>query len=342
MRYLSPAFLFGASLQPPYDKKAVQRERKKLLADLELSGTEGLELNGRYLNKNEIIDYFEELQKETVSDYHAAIAEDPVLFTFLQDGKIYEWTWFKDAAIYNDPGFIGWLSPYFYTAFTDYVAACFENTDATAMNNLLRNQLLATEEDKERCWTSIANILNKNIALFDHYHGRGALHRPKPMRIDNLTAYLGHGYIEVIKQLPDNRFAQLKNNYAFSIQHPAISAFNRDGDMRAVTITWLKDAQDLAVSEEIQATIGAKLDELNQLLRRGGKRSTKPWNYVWIAFVLIRIITLFTGKSSGDNDTPTNVQNIINPDNKSFFKTPKAPTHADTAYVDSLFHGKTH
>lgn len=338
MRYLSPAFLFGGSLQPPYDKKAVQRERKKLLADLALSGDEGLELNGRHLDKNEIIDYFEELQNDTISSYHAAIADDPVLLTFLQDGRIDEWTWFKDAAIYDDPTFIAWLSPYFYSAFDDYVAACFEDTDAAAMNNLLRNRLLMNEEDKERSWSGISNVLGRNIALFDHYHGRAALQAPRPMKIENVTPFLGHGYIEVIKQLPNGRFAGLKNDYAFSIQHPAIAAFNRDADYREVTIIWLQDAQNLAVSEDIKGTIGAKLDELNRIMRRGGKRR-KPWNIVWAAIVAIRIITLFTGNSSTSNYTPTSVQYNVGPGNKSLFK---APTHADTAYVDSLFHGKSH
>lgn len=84
MQYLSPVSLLGTDFQSPFDAKTIQRQRKKLLAELELTGGEVLELDGRRMTKNEIIDYFEDLAREDIAAYHLAINEDPILLKFLQ------------------------------------------------------------------------------------------------------------------------------------------------------------------------------------------------------------------------------------------------------------------
>jgi hypothetical protein len=334
MRYLSPGSLLGDALPQPLDKKAIQLARKKLFAELELSGSDSLDIHGAPFTKNDIIDYFEELQKENISAYHQAIAEDAVLLAFLQDGFIDEGTKFRNAPIYADAGFIGWLSPYFHAAFTSFCADCFELTDETSMKTILENRLLMTVGDKERSWWFISNILNKNIALFDHYHGRARKNSPAPMPIENITAFIGHGYIQVIKQLPDSRFAQLKDTYAFSMQHPSIATFNRDIANRSVAMTWMKDAQGLAVSEDIRSRITSKLVELNEI-ERSSVRKKRPWgSLIWIIIVAVRLIAALASSASDNKYTPARTFDVT-PDTK--LPSYRTPTRLDTAYVDSLF-----
>jgi hypothetical protein len=299
MRYLSPNLLFGETLRPPFDTKIIQRERKKLLAELELSGGDSLELNGQSFTKNEILGYFEELQREDIMTYHLVVSEDPVLLRFLSDGAIDERAYFKDADIYQDPGFINWLSPYFRSTFTKFVMDCFELTDATSMRALLDNKLLMTVQDKEQSWLSIAGVLEKNIALFDHYKDRCQRNSPKMMPIERVSAFLGHGYIEVIKQLPNNRFAHLKDAYAFSMQHPAIATFNRDKRNRHLSVVWVEDAWDLAVSADLKARISAKLNELNGILKKAKKRA--PWGVIWGVVVLARVIGSLISSNSSEH-----------------------------------------
>lgn len=299
MRYIPPAQLFGDAFRPPFDKKAVQRERKKLLAELELIGGEALELNGHRLSRNEIIDYFDELQLDTIALYHAAIAEDETLLGFLRDGRIDEGTFFEVGGIYFDDGFITWLSPYFYTAFTEAVMECLGNREEIAMKTILKNRLLMTDEDKERAWLFIAGILNRNIALFDAFHGKGRQFMQLPMPFDRITDFVSHGYTRVIDQLPDSRFRQLKDAYAFSMQHPAIAAFNRNGKYRGASINWIEDAKYLAVSPEIKARIGEKLKELEGLQTRTKKG--RPWAVVWIVVIGIRLLSMLLGSSSDNN-----------------------------------------
>jgi hypothetical protein len=110
------------------------------------------------------------------------------------------------------------------------------------------------------------------------------------MPINDIFAFLSHGYLEVIKQLPDGRFARLKDAYAFSIQHPAVAAFNRDENYRAATIYWLEDAWNLAVSPDIKARIRVKANELNNLLHKAKPKKKPSWWIVWVILIVIRLL----------------------------------------------------
>ena len=302
MHYLSPATFLGTNFQPPFDARVLQRERKRLLAELELTGGDALELNNRSFTKNDLINYFDQLQHDNIAAWHFEVAQDPVLLRFLQEAAIDEGAHFRDASIYRDADFTGWISPYFRSTFTDVVTTCFEHTDATSMRAMLDNQLLLTFEDQEQSWLFIAGILEKNIALLDHYRGRGQKTSPAMMPITRISAYIGHGYLEVIRQLPDSRFARHKDSYAFNMQHPAIAVFNRDVRNRSLAVIWLEEALTLAVSANIKAQIKAKLNEFNQLMRK--RKSRRNWRVVWIiAAILGAINSLFDNSNRGEITT---------------------------------------
>lgn len=325
MHYLSPASFLGNNFQLPLDARALQRERKRLLADLELTGGDTLELQGRPFTKNELIGYFEELQQGNIATWHLTIAEDPVLLRFLQEAAIKAGAVFKEAAVYDDPAFIEWLSPYFRSAFTRLVTACFEQGDAASMRTILDNRPLLTAEHQEQVWLFIAAILEKNIALFDHYHGRGQKHSPPMMPITQISAYIGHGYLEVIRQLPDHRFTRLKDSYAFNMQHPAIAVFNRDLRNRPLTIIWLEGALSLAVSPNTKAKIKAKLDELIQLMRK--RKRKQYFRYAWVGMIILGVISGFFQDSNSRSGevffTPITPNTpVVHPINKDSVKIP--------------------
>jgi len=317
MQYLNPVSLLGITLQTPLDTKTIQRERKKLLAELELSGGESLELNGRRFTKNELLAYFDELERENIAGYHLAVLEDAVLIKFLQTGEIDQAAAFNDAAIYSDQGFIAWLSPYFYSTFVTYITRCFDHPNAAAMRTILNSPLLMTSTDKERAWHFITAILEKNIALFEHYKNRYKKNSPRMMRITRIMPILESAYLDVIRELPDNRFAALKDKYAFSIQYPAVATFNRDGRHAHNAARWLEDAEQLAVSQNLKTTIHEKAAELGKIQKTTGNRTQKSVT----AFIVIGLIVIgFAYKMlSGASSTFT-------PDPQQAGKTPDSTT----------------
>src|SRR5580658_8316474 len=118
MRYISPVTLFGKAFQPPLDPKTIQRERKKWLAELELSPDGRLQLKHRRVDKNELLEYFETLENPTTVDYHEVVSKDDSLAEFLESQRLPAGARFASFREYDDPGFLQWISPYYYAAFT--------------------------------------------------------------------------------------------------------------------------------------------------------------------------------------------------------------------------------
>ncbi len=299
MPYLSPGTLFGGALPNPLDKRSIQLQRKKLLAELDLNASETIELSGHTWSKSDIIDYFETLQQDDALPYHQAIAEDPVLLGFLQDGRRFlPKDRFIHNPLYTDPGFLSWISPYYYDAFIGMANSCFQQIDDAGLENLLANPLLMTEYDQERAWIQIGNILQNNISLIEHYKNK--LPEKTDLGIDDVSPLMSHLYVLVIQKLPYNRFGGIRDKYAFAIMQAAIYTFNKSGHNRSLTEIWMDNALSVAVSESIKQQLQAKMAEMSSIRKKAEKPREFP-RFIWLALVIL--IKLLTCKSFRSQST---------------------------------------
>jgi len=290
MQYLSPASLIGDSFQPPLDKKAIQLGKKRLLAELELNAGEPIQIRGILLDKNDIIGYFEELQKDNVVEYHQAIEEDIILLGFLEESVISHQDKFKDNPLYSEAPFIHWVSPYFFSAFTAYTDACFQHKDDTGLSAILGNPLLMTAFHLEQTWAFIAKILANNIALLEYYQDQKNRSRDQAVSIESVSHLMDYGYIRLIQLLPDNRLGELKDKYAFVIMQACIYTFNHDTENRYLAKTWMDNAESLAISPEMKREISEKLEEMNKVREKGN--TANLGRLAWLGlFLLIKIVT---------------------------------------------------
>jgi hypothetical protein len=261
MQYLSPSSLSGESLAGPLDKKAIQLERKKLFAELELSGQTTIEMNGRSFNKNDIIQYYEDLLKEDALKYHAAVAQDPILKIFLENSWIGRKEKFLDNPLYGDEQFINWISPYFSHSFTTYMNACFLDPDEDGLTSLNKNTLLMTPADLERCWEVVMRIVMNSIDTIEGYYKT-----PGSVKLIKAKDLMEFRYIRLVQLLPHARFAAVKDRYAFAILQACVYTFNKNKQTGNYVSTWLENAQLLASSEHMKAQIGQKREELEAVL----------------------------------------------------------------------------
>lgn len=278
MHYINPIAIFGPSFRAPLDPQIVLRQRKKLLAELELSSNNTIGINGHSFTKEELLAWFDELNQPNVAGYHTAITEDPALQKFLQGSANHAYTGIDVAAIYNnaatiynDPAFIAWLGPYFYSACTKRVTDSLEHENPREMRSIFQNTPLMTPAQSEQLWLFITRILEKNIALFEHYKNRTQPHSQQMMPLPRITPFLGRDYLDVIKELPDNRFAGWKDKYAMSIQYPA-----------------------LAVTPNVKEILDAKATQLEAVSRKWKKKQTRnAILYGLIGIVIIALILRF-------------------------------------------------
>jgi hypothetical protein len=289
MQYLSPSTLLGETITTPIDKKAIQLGRKKLLAELELSAQDNLEIHGITLTKGNIIDYFEALQQDNVIDYHNAVGEDDVLKTFLEDHYIANDAKFRDNLLYNDIRFIQWISPYFFTAFTTATDQCFRYMKKDGLIAILDNQYLMTDYDLEQAWISVMKILTSNIALLEYFRNKGEQGKGDKETFDAAAPLMGCQYINLIVLLPEHRFDEVRNKYAFVIEQAAIYTFNKKKAHRLTAETWIENALLLAVAPELQTELTEKLKEMRRI-SRPTKDPSPFWNIARFAWLLIFVV----------------------------------------------------
>ena len=318
MQYLSPTTFSGETLSAPLDKKAIQLGRKKLFAELELSGESTIELHGKPFTKNDIIKYFEDLLKEDALSYHSAVGEDRVLLVFLENAWIGRKEKFQDNPLYKNEQFIQWISPYFCHSFMTFMDACFQGEpDEYGLTSLLNNKLLMTPGDIEKSWSSITRIIMDDISILEQYHVK------KDLAVSLVSGLMEFSYIRMIQMLPQGRFASLRDKYALCMQNVCIDIFNKHKSLRSHVKTWLENAKLLADSQEIKNQIIKKLEEMDGIQGATGEKkkesSSSPLKI--ILFILIAVVRIATCKSfsSSSNYNYNNYQNtpLVFPQNSS-------------------------
>ncbi|WP_205514070.1 hypothetical protein [Longitalea arenae] len=306
MQYMSPFAYFGETLPAPLDKKAIQLARKKLFAELELSGEMTIELQGKQLSRNDIIQYFDTLLKEDVLSYHSAIGADAVLLNFLEQAIIGPKEMFLDNPLYEDERFIQWVSPYFCHSFLAFMTNCFlVEPDEDGLVSLLANKHFMTAADARKAWDAVVRILMDDIATLDQYHQQAK--NNKAASLAPIEYLMEFRYIRLIQLLPEDRFASISDSYAHSMLLACIDTFNNNNDHRDTVRTWLENAELLAVSAEIKAGIHERLSELDAMdaPAPAKKSESSPLKFIIIAVILvIRLATCKTNSSTTYNHTP--------------------------------------
>ena len=277
MLYLSPSSLFGEVIPQPFDKKAIQLARKKLLAEIELNDGNDLQIRGRSYGKNDIINYFEDLLQDHVLEYHTAISQDKVLLVFLEEAAIQPGEHFAKNPLYTDPLFIRWISASFTGSFRRLILQCFRSSDELTLAALFSNPYLMTPADQELVWIDVAKLIRDNIALLNRFQsqrqqrGRHWIVRNSvrhTIRISTVSGIMAGDYLRMIGLLPESRFSELRNRYAFVIMQAAIFTFNTRSYKRDLAEKWIVNAESLAVSPELKNQIRDKLLEFKRIRKR--------------------------------------------------------------------------
>ncbi len=326
MQYLSPFALFTDNTQDPPDKKAVLLAKKRLFAELELSGNDSIEIGAVPFTKNDIIAWFEELQNDRFFDYHRAIARDKILRSFLENLSIGPGDRFQEDPLYESDDFIRWLSPYFLNAFLFFTDTSFRKVDLEGMAALLANKLLMTETDAERGWAAIEKMLANNIATMEYYEEQCKKDKRTRIPIDKITDLLNYRYINLILLLPENRFSGARNKYAFLTMQVCIEIFNRDTTNREYAKITIENAVLLAVSEQGCSEIAAKAEEMRKITKKRTGRYA-----IWIVVILVSLLRAFSD-TDNSNDIIKNAPVYILPskDSTAHSRNPKTDSLTDS------------
>ena len=295
MRYTSPAWLFDGCLPEPFDVRTLRLRRTQLLADLELTGIT-IEYHGEVLTKNDIINLFEELEKENTLAWHLAIAKDKVLLDFLEDIHFDDWAvtdhWvrYKNNPLYENAEFIEWLSPYYYDSFVFYMEVnCLRAANIHALTALLGVPLLMTPADTEKAWQVTRQLLEKPIDQIRRYGAEAS----SETELARTRTWMEEGFLALLHLLPEVHFADIRDRYALTIAEACANVQKKSRKYPVLTLAWLENAIHLAVSPQIRSRIEQQRSkglEWQEQVNRFRKMPLRAWIMIIAALLLCYFI----------------------------------------------------
>ncbi|MEO7311707.1 MAG: hypothetical protein ABIX01_14985 [Chitinophagaceae bacterium] len=314
IHYISPLLMLNLDGKTSFDKKDLLLAKKKMLAELELSGGTTIDFKGKAFSKNDIVVFFDQLHQTEELAFHQAVAADTTLLHFLEGRGLLLLHRFAQQPLYLQAAFIEWISPWFAFAFSKAAKECFKKSDTEGWNYLMSLPLMMDLRHQEKCWMVLDSAMQENIEQLKELHDSGKAKlsaRDEVQRIEKLCDYR---LVNMMVQLPENRFASQRDEYAFDMMQVLIDLFNAQN--RTYALDTLRNAKVLAHSEYMQQQLQDKYDEMQAIVRnktyvKPGKGSTSSeWGgaraiffFVFIIFKLITCNNEIDHSSKYDNIT---------------------------------------
>jgi len=351
MQYVSTVTLLDNLTPGQADKKSFALAKKKMLAELELNGGAAVTINGREFTKNDIVNFFDNLQQADNLAYHIIVANDAVLLCFLEQNFLNNGDRFSNNESYADPGFIDWISPYFFTSFTSFAEECLvgeevverlhstdplfvkysatttwqKNDDGWA--TLLANAIIMNSYYLEEAWKKIEDIVRQQLEYLKEFHQAKGL-----VGKNLIEPLIDFRYVTMLQRLPAERFRYLRDEYAYMMMQCAVHIFNTVNRYDAETI--IDNALQLVVSYDVKESILAKQSEMHHLVnKKPAGRGGGSWGLRGVGFLLFMIFKIATCNSySGHSDYNFENAPVI-------FSSPYDTTaHSQTPQLDSLIY----
>ncbi len=204
------------------ERKDVLMARKKCLAELELSEDQTITINGKTLEKQDIIAVFDELNNEIVFAYHLAIFKDETLLAFLEEGELKKGKFWNDNLLYDDPYFISFISPYFAEAYDRLISLLirqaaqdmapagfdqqYKNAAPAIYRTLRRNKQMLFPVHREQAFAYAHRffIEKKNELLLLHHRIAEETYAEEDVKAEHISQWCSDQAILLLNELPED------------------------------------------------------------------------------------------------------------------------------------------
>ena len=283
MQYISPLSFLPAGTLTSFNSRELKLAKNKMLAEFELTGSTSIPIGGKEMTRNDVLKMFDQLGQAGDLEYHSLVAADPVLLHFLEHQEIEPGEKFSIPDAQLTPEFIEWLSPYFSWAFKKATLRIFRDVKPEEFETLVINPFFMTERDAWDAWTGVENYLYITL------NGLKEINKSKYQSQTQVQKYAGYNFIWLLCNLPQERFWQLINNYAFEVMQLAIKEFNNK--KRDSAFDLMGYARSLHVSEDLMKTLLDKEEEMQNILKKN--KSTETRNNTWWYIRILLIVAYF-------------------------------------------------
>ncbi|MEI3798161.1 MULTISPECIES: hypothetical protein [unclassified Chitinophaga] len=226
MKYVNPVSFLETVHGGPVDTEntaALSLLRKKMLAELELSDDKQFKINQWTFDKHQLLQFFDKLTAGNELRYHAQIAADPVLLHFLETGEITGR--FADSPLYNENGFLKFISPYYEPLFTNAVLDSLKHQRLQNTSYLFTNPWLL---DGEHTTTSYRRIFRYTQVLEEHLKIIiGKLRNGVFIRWKDLSVWANITLVQQLNILPRG-FHEFRSDYGICLINVGLAIYQKD------------------------------------------------------------------------------------------------------------------
>ena len=345
--YISPLGMLDMNGRTSFDKKDFLLAKKKMLAELELSGETTVNINGKQLSKNDIVIFFDHLQQTENLAYHQAVAEDKVLLHFLEGATKSPSEDLTNNPLYWDPRFIDWISPYYCTSYCKVSKDCYQALDTQGWTKLMSYPILMNLRYREKTLMFIEGYTEQNIELLKELHDSGKSKNPDAASLNLVEKLCDYRLVNMLVQLPEERFGSQRDEYAFSMMQVLIDVFNTKDKTYAMES--LKNAEILAHSEYMQKQLGDKYKEMESIRKQqyrpaSGSSKSSDWGGARIIFFVVFLLIKLATCNNDDHNSNYDKYNFsyqaqpYKPMNGSDIVIPETPTTDDGRLPGDMGH----
>jgi len=270
-----------------------------MLAEFELTGSISIQIGGKEMTRNDVLKMFDQLGQAGDLEYHALVTTDPILLHFLENQEIQPGEKFSLSEAQTTPEFIEWISPFFSWAFKKATLRIFRDVKPEEFETLVINPAYMTEKDAWESWSGVENYLQLVLSSFRD------INKSKYQSSLDVAKYAGYNFIWLLCNLPEDRFFQLINAYAYEVMQLAIKQFNNK--KRDSAFELMGYAQSLHVSEEVMKDLLDKEEEMQNIMKKSRKSETNN-NFWWIVRIILLIAYALSRVATCDQIHPYEIR----------------------------------
>lgn len=196
--------------------------------------------------------------------FRTFISNDPALSHFLETGSAHPKARFAKEALYRDPAFLVFISPYFKKVYVNAIIRAFDLKDTRLMSDIAINAILLDDEHRKQAFDDILVYLEQRKTVLASFHAK--LKMQEPFDILSLTEYTNIATISNLNYLPAE-FFDFRSTYARVIMKVINSLVNRDQQTSMIMIT---DLRQLTVDTQTAHDV----DALYKLLKNAVQQTS--------------------------------------------------------------------
>ncbi len=320
MQYLSPFhILINGNQAGEFVPQEIQRSKRRMLAELELSQGGNLLINGLTYSKNDIVRFFEEIDVRQLP-FHQQVYKNKPLLDFLERGEVPKDNWQATFPLTaeNQPTY-EFIQPFFAHQYNIRLAEAVKSGNQQLIGQLVKMPLIFPERNQPAYYSATTRHLsflhNQLHHLVRNFDGSAA-------QVQEVTKFTQYPLVRALNILPEP-FQLQRDQIGNSLADLFIKLYNRPHRKTKLAESLLYNGLMLVTTKEVENRLNRLREQLidspsEYTSAASRPRETAPasgWSGIRIVlfacFILVKLLVLGS-RGCSSSSMPTYRSNTVN------------------------------